>query len=219
LGVFSDIKQATFQLRGVELPYTEAPYNFSRHSERAVEVSAALHLYGTARARGGDVLEIGAVLPHYLVRWPSNGHTVVDLYEQGHGILNENVLSWEAPQQYDLIICISTLDHLNGPMEVWLALERMKSWRKPGGMLFVTLPANQPDWVGGGPWLDALLRDRHALEASELWRMDKVDPINNLWDEVTGTKKAPRGYNNPTAFANTVYFLFFGEVMRWWLPE
>lgn len=217
------LEQTSFNLHGVDLAYTMAAYNMTRHSERAVEVSAALHLYGTARAHGGEVLEIGAVLPHYLRRWPANNHTCVDLYEQGHSIINENVLTWEPPHQYDLIICISTLDHLNGPMELWLALERMKSWRKPGGLLFVTLPANQPESVGGGPWLDALLRGpgapSHALEASDMWRLDKVDPMQHLWEEVTGTKESPRGYNSPTYFANTVYFLFFGEVMRWWLPK
>lgn len=219
MAVLHDVKQTTFELRGVELPYVDAPYNMARHNERAVEVSAALHLYAHARAQGGDVLEIGAVLPHYLPRWPANQHTVVDLYEQGHGIVNENVVTWEAPHQYDLIVCISTLDHLLGPMELWMALARMRAWRKPGGLIFVTLPANQPEDVGGGPWLDALLRDRHALEASDMWRLDKVDPMNNLWQEVTGTKTPPRDYNSPTAYANTVYFLFFGEVMRWWLPE
>lgn len=206
-------------LRGVDLAYVDQPYNGTRHNERAVEVAAALHLYNKAVDANKSVLEIGAVLPHYLRGWPQGGHTVVDLHEQWHGVTNDNVLTWQPPHTYDLIICISTLDHLLGPMELWIALERMRRWRNPGGLLFVTLPANQPPEVGGGPWLDALLKDRHSLEASDLWRLDKVDPQHHLWEEVTGTKTPPRGYNSPTWFANTVYFLFFGEVMKWWIGE
>jgi hypothetical protein len=217
----SDITLDTtrFNLHGLELAYTDARYNTTRQNERAVEVPAGLHLYNKALAAGKSVLEIGAVLPHYLPNWPKNGHTVVDLFEKGRGITNDNVLTWQPPRAYDLIISISTLDHLLGPMELWLALERMRRWRNPGGLLFITLPANQPPEVGGGPWLDALLKDRHALEASDLWRMDKVTPQWHLWEEVTGSQKPALGYNSPTWFANTVYFLFFGEVIKWWIGE
>src|SRR3982750_3104881 len=68
--VTDEVKQSTFHLRGVDLAYAKSSYNMTRFNERAVEVASAMHLYERARSQGKDVLEIGAVLPHYLPGWP-----------------------------------------------------------------------------------------------------------------------------------------------------
>lgn len=228
----------TFTLQGQALAYVDEVYNNTRLNERCVEVAVALHLI----AKAASVLEVGCVMPHYLPNLslvapaaspdgagvPAGGtggandaYTVVDLYEQFEGVINEDVLTYQPERLYDLVLCISTLDHLHSPGEVLAAIRRMKGWRTLGGLLLVTLPFGQPAWIGGGPWLDALLGSRFQMGASALWRMDKIDPWHHLWEEVAIFPDHPpgRAYNGVTAWANSVYFLLYGDVEQWWSKQ
>ena len=207
----------TFQLHGRELPYLDHAYNGTRINERAVEVPVGLSLLDTARAERRAVLEVGAVLPHYLPDWPEDGHTVIDLYEEYAGVIQADILTWRPDQMYDLILCISTLDHLNDSAEVCAAVQRMRSWLAPGGLLLVTLPYGQPPEVGGGPWLDALIAS-NALQADTVWRMDKVDTRHHQWMQVE-QNIPPLAYHGASYFANTVYLLSFGPMATWWTYE
>lgn len=205
-----------FTLAGRSLPYADSDYNCTRVNERAVEVPVALALLCHARGFGGSILEVGAVLPHYRAGWPCDGHVCVDLFEPYPNVINADVLTWEplGAQQFDLVICISTLDHLRDEQEFCVALERLKAWRKPDGLLFVTLPYGQPAWIGGGKWLEQLM-DSRALQADVTWRMDKSRPLAHGWEQVN-IDQPQRAYNHPTAYANTVYMYLWGEVEQWW---
>lgn len=193
----------TFSWCGKIYPYLSATYGTTRMTERAVEVPIALSLLNEAV----NVLEIGAVLPHYLPCWPNPAHTVIDLYEVYPGVVNADVLTYEPDGYFDLIICISTLDHLNNAKEVRTAVNNMKSWLRKDGLLFITIPANQPPSVGGGAWLDSLVLD--GVFDMNLTRMDKVSPHNHGWQQVD-THGGGKAYGDPTSFANTLYLL------EWW---
>lgn len=205
----------TFELSGRHFDYQVSEYNGTRLNERAVEVAVGLALL----AQGGDVLEVGAVLPHYC---SAHAHTVVDLHEEYPGVINADILTWEPPAEFDLIVCISTLDHLQSLTEFVKALERLNTWLAPGGLLFVTLPFGQPAHVGGGAWLELFLRATDAgFWTTELappqvvWRLDKTDPAHHLWTQVL--EDAPHlSYNGRAPCANTVYMLLWGEIERWW---
>lgn len=188
----------TFQYNGRTFPYITADYQSTRKNERAVEVPIALGYFNSRR----PVIEVGAVLPHYIPGWPECPHEVVDLYEQFPAVINADVLTYRPKQRAGLVICISTLDHLNNGDEVVTAVENMKSWLIPGGMLLATIPANQPSKVGGGPWLDDLVLSG-ALDMP-IYRMDKVDPAGHLWQQVDMSTPA-KLYGDPTTWANTVY--------------
>ena len=189
-----------FRWCGNAYPYFHGAYNNTRISERAVEVSIAMSLLNQSVC----TLEVGAVLPHYLPDWPSGWHTVIDLYEDFPGVVNEDVLTFEPEVLYDCIICISTLDHLNDAHEVKTAVRRMKSWLNRGGYLFITIPAGQPAEVGGGAWLDELVLS--GALGMMLARMDKTDPTGHIWEQVE-TDAAPLAYNGRSPFANTLYLL------------
>lgn len=204
----------SFTLQGQEMEYVDEAYNGTRINERAVEVAVAKHLM----AKAESVLEVGCVTPHYLPGLPNENHVVVDLHEQFPGVINADVLTYVPDRKVELVMAISTLDHLHSPTEVLTALSRMRNWRRVGGLLLVTLPFGQPSWIGGGPWLDALLTSRFQMGASALWRMDKVDPMQHCWEEVSifPVHPAGRAYNGASMWANSVYFLMFGDVQRWW---
>ncbi len=219
----------TFDLAGRCFEYAVSDYNGTSRNERAVEVAVGLALLGQATDGEASVLEVGAVLPHYRAGWPADGHTVIDLHEEYPGVTNANVLTWKPSQQYDLIISISTLDHLQSHDEFLTALERLTSWLAPGGLLYVTLPYGQPAWVGGGKWIDQFLNmaaagywlmsvylgERIIPGPEVIWRMDKVDPIRHLWAQAD-LDDAPLAYHGRSPAANTVYMLLWGDVEGWW---
>ncbi len=201
----------TFEVSGRCFDYQVSDYNSTPICERAVEVPVGLFLL--ARDPRADVLEVGAVLPHYRIGWPDEPHPVIDLHEVYRGVINADVLTWEPPHPYDLIISISTLDHLRDEDEFDEALTRLQSWLAPGGLLYVTLPYGQPAWIGGGAWLDRFLLDQTGADV--VWRMDKVNPQQHLWKQVYDGRP-PLAYHGRSLFANTVYMLLWGDVDSWW---
>lgn len=190
----------SFWYKGRVYPYFVDPYQNTRINERSVEVSIALSHYNKAVRP----LEVGAVLPHYLPDWPEKYHEVIDLYEDYPAVKNADVLTYDPIGQHDMVICISTLDHLNNADEVIAAVNRMKAWVNRGGLVFATVPALQPPEIGGGPWLDELVLSGEL--DMDIARMDKVDCENHYWQEVSMDKE-PLAYNGRTDFANTVYLM------------
>src|SRR3982751_4196619 len=96
----------TFELSGRKLAYARSEYNSTPICERAVEVPVGLALLGQATDGDASVLEVGAVLPHYRAGWPDDAHTVIDLHEEFAGVINADVLTWEPPHVFDLILSI-----------------------------------------------------------------------------------------------------------------
>lgn len=223
---------ALFELAGRQLAYAKSEYNSTSICERAVEVPVGIFLLEQAQSAGKSALEIGAVLPHYRPGWPEDGHTVIDLHEVYPGVTNADVLTWEPPHLFDLIISISTLDHLHDYDEFREALIRISFWLKPDrGLLYVTLPFGQPASVGGGSWLDEFsLRaslwpppcrypfriTRDGFIPTAMWRMDKVNVARNLWAQVDDPTTPLLAYHGQSLFANSVYFLLWGDVEGWW---
>jgi hypothetical protein len=201
-----------FTLRGRSFIYEDHPYNATRVNERAVEVPVGIYLADRAYGSSKSVLEVGAVLPHYLAQWK---HDCIDKDEKYPGVLNKNVLTWENKKKYSLILSISTLDHLASAEDVLQAVANMKFWLKRDGLLLITLPYGQPKSVGGGPWLDSLVNE-DALDMTEVWRMDKTDRKGHLWTEVFSGAPGLLAYNGNTPYANTVFFLLYGAVDKWW---
>jgi hypothetical protein len=144
-------RRRRFELDGRTYPYFVHTYNTTWRNERAVEIPLARERLGQRPA--ARVLEIGNVLGHYGHR----GHDVVDKYEQGPGVVNVDVLSFRAPVPYDLIVAISTLEHVGldeedqDPEKPLRAVEHLRTLLASGGELFVTMP------LGANPAVDAAL--------------------------------------------------------------
>jgi len=166
----------SFRWGSREVPYFHHAYNYTWLNERAVEVALALEVLD-AHA-GGSVLEIGNVLGHYRTL----DHLVVDKYEQAPGVVNADVADFETDCRFDLILAVSTLEHVGfdesvrDPEKPARALERLRSLLAPGGRLWVTIPVDyNPDL------------DRH-LRAADLGftsvRALRRDDRRNRWREV-----------------------------------
>jgi SAM-dependent methyltransferase len=174
---------ATFRHDGADHAYLRHAYNYTWLNERAVEVPLAeAVLAGHDPAR---VLEVGNVLSHYRpVR-----HTVVDKYEQRPGVHNVDVVDVDLPGPFDLILAVSTLEHVGldedvqDPGKPARAIAHLASLVAPGGRLWCTVP------VGYNPELDRRLREDGLgfTRLSALRRLDRANrwaeaPLDEVWD-------------------------------------
>jgi SAM-dependent methyltransferase len=191
------VRDGTFTLGGRRLPYYRGLYAGSWRTERTVEVPVALDV--AASAGGGRTLEIGNVLANYGL----SGHDVVDKYEVAPGVANEDVVDLDRPGAYDLVISVSTLEHVGfdetppDPGKLRRALEVLRTCLAPGGTLFVTLP------LGYNPSVDDGIRE-DALGFEQAQFLRRVSRANE-WVEVDGATARGERYDAPFPKANAVF--------------
>jgi hypothetical protein len=144
----------TFDWEGETRPLFVHPYNTTWRNERAVEIPLVWGWVQEAYAEGQRVLEVGHVLGHYL---PTR-HPVIDRFERAPGVANADVAEYDPDQSFDLIVSISTLEHVGfdegtrDPAKAPAAVARLVSLLAPGGRLVATAP------LGYNPDFDRLLR-------------------------------------------------------------
>ena len=186
----------SFTFRGARHRYFAHPYNQTWKNERAVEIPLALERLRAAAGR--RVLEVGCVVPHYArVR-----HPVVDRYEHARGVVNEDVLAFQPAAPCDLILSISTLEHVGwderprDPAKAMRAIEHLIGMLAPGGTFFMTVP------VGHHPALDEYLRSA-AAPFERMGYLKRVSAAND-WVEVEAAEAWACAYGRPFPYANAV---------------
>lgn len=166
----------TFVHDGSSYRYLRHRYNYTWLNERTVEVPLAATVLSAAA--GQRVLEVGNVLAHY----QAVSHTVVDKYEQTPGVLNEDVAELTLPGPYDLILAVSTLEHVGldeaerDAGKPARAIARLKDLLAPGGRLWCTFP------LGYNPDLDHQLRSGE-LGFTRMSALRRTGPANR-WEQV-----------------------------------
>ncbi|MGZ5399229.1 MAG: hypothetical protein ACXWDL_10185 [Nocardioides sp.] len=172
----------SFDWDGRLVPYFSHRYHYTWLNERAVEIALVRELLD--RHDGADVLEIGNVLGHY----SAVTHTVVDKYEQASGVLNLDAADLELGRTFDLILAISTLEHVGldeqtvDTAKPARTIARLKAHLKPGGILWVTHP------VGYNTALDEQIRSGsigftrlRALRRSDSRNVWREVPVDEVW--------------------------------------
>jgi SAM-dependent methyltransferase len=171
----------TFALNGHEYRYFYHPYNLAWRNERTVEVPLARDRL--LSNHGKAILEVGNVLSHY----GESGHEILDRYEEAPGVINEDAVDFQPGRRYDLILSISTLEHIGWdetprrPARVLAAIDNLRNLLAPGGELFATAP------LGYNPEFDSFLRKgelpfdaMYALERigrTNTWRQKEPDSV------------------------------------------
>ncbi len=119
-------------------------YEFRRwawRTERAVEI--ALGHRALRSFAPEDVLEVGNVMP---LAGAAAGHTVLDKYEAGAGVINEDIVGFSPQRRFQLVLSLSTLEHVGwdevprDPEKAGVALKMMSGLVADGGALLVTIP-------------------------------------------------------------------------------
>ncbi len=98
--------QKSFEYDGKNYRYLFHPLNTTWLNARAVEIPIFIDIINTHTK--SKILEIGNVLNHYI----DHSHDVLDLYEQYPGVTNEDAAYFIPNSKYDLIISISTMEHI-----------------------------------------------------------------------------------------------------------
>ena len=134
-------------------PYFYHKYNRTWRSERAVEIPIIWDIVSANSDK--MILEVGNVLSHYFVV----NHDILDKYEKDHHVCSQvDVIDFNCDKKYDLIVSISTLEHIgwdevpHDPLKVLKAVQNLKHVLARGGRLCVTLP------IGYNSDLDKLLK-------------------------------------------------------------
>lgn len=193
----------TFVFRKKSYKYFYHLYNRTVASERVVEIPLAKEILDKYKNR--EVLEVGNVMKHYFY----GRHDVLDKYEKAKGIMNVDVTNFRSDKKYDLILSISTLEHVGysygekwRPEKFSLAISNLKKCLNRGGVMFVTLP------IYLNPYVSKLIVEEEMPFGSEYF-MERVSFLNE-WKQV-GRKKAlgAAPYDSLFASSNAIYVGIF----------
>jgi hypothetical protein len=179
----------SFRFEGKELPYLCTDFNHAWGTERTVEVPIAWDR--VQRISPDRVLEVGNVLAHY---FPTD-HSVVDKYEVGPRVINQDIVDFSPPEKFDLVVSISTLEHIGWDefprdrSKIPKTLSLLRSLLAPGGEAWVTVP------VGYNRWLDRALADGSLNPARAVF-LRRVS-FDNRWVESRFEDVAHARYGAP----------------------
>jgi hypothetical protein len=184
----------TFTFCGKTYNYFYHRYNTTWVNERVVEIPI---IWDIVREYDEErILEVGNVLSHY---FPIE-HDVLDKYEKADGVINEDVINFRPSRSYDLIVSISTLEHvgwdeeLREPMKILTAIENLRKCIATGGKIVATLP------LGQNPDMDKLLRNG-KIEFTEQHFLKRISK-DNEWIESTWEDIQNAEYSHPFSHAN-----------------
>lgn len=196
---FQLIPAKKFLFQGRAYNYFRHTYNKTWQNERAIEVPIVYEMVKKAESQRKRILEIGNVLKNY---YGGLHHTVLDKYEKAPGVVNEDVVNFIPPHPFDLIISISTIEHVGWDEEekspkFFKALAHLKkNCLADGGMLIITVP------LGYNRYLDEFL-ERGELGFTVTYFLERISK-NNRWVKTNYEKAGIRKFGTPFPNANAL---------------
>ena len=170
-------------------------------TERAVEIPIVMGEISS----GMRVLEVGNVLHgHCDVR-----HDVIDKYEKSPGVLNCDIVDYKRDEKYDIVVSISTLEHVGfdecvkDADKCLQAVKSMKSLIKPDGKIIITVP------LGYNLCLDHHI-SKGRIPCSELTVMHRVGKYEWVQEGFIRNKKYTFG--KPFEYGNYIAIMVFGGI-------
>lgn len=175
-------------------------------TERVVEIPIVLDYIDKSK----KILEFGNVLFQFVdVNWD-----IVDKFEKGKGVINEDIVDFRPKEKYDLIVSISTLEHVGFNEQVGLgepaksddeedndkiieAIINLKNnCLKAGGKIIATVP------LGYNKKTDKKLFN-NKLGFDELFFLKRISKSNE-WKEIEKNDVIEPQYGYPYPCANYI---------------
>lgn len=192
-------RKKSFVFEGKKYKYFYHLYNRTIASERIVEIPIAHKI--VKQYKGKNVLEVGNVLAYY---YPIL-HDVLDKYEILPGVINEDVISFKGNKKYDLIISVSTMEHVGWTYgeerdsgKFLRGIHNLKRSLKKGGKMVVTFPLYYRDDLSKLIKTNKMpFNKEYFMKRTSLW---------NEWEQI-GFNEAIKGasYDSYYANANILY--------------
>ena len=181
--IYKFIRPKDFNFQNQKLLYENCFYNTSFINERSVEIPIIKSLIEEVidNNKISNTLEIGNVLSYYKTDLTRD---IVDKYEVAANVLNEDIEFYRPKKKYDLIISISTLEHVGNdepeekdPEKIIRVLNHItNNLLNENGTLIITLPINQNESTDNFIYTNNLLENYNILERKSL--------IFNTWHEI-----------------------------------
>lgn len=197
--IFRFYKKFTF--KGKKYPYFYQQHNWTMLGERCVEVPIVWQIVKQYQRK--KILEVGNVLPHY---FPVK-YDVIDKYEKWPGVINQDITDFKPTKRYDLIVSISTLEHIGWdedprrPEKVLKAMSNLKRLLAPGGQMIITIP------LAFNSYLDQAI-EKNLLGFKELYFLKRIS-ADNTWKEVGWNEVRKVKYRFPYPQANGLAIGYF----------
>ena len=189
-----------FILDGKQYHYFINLYN-SVTGERVIEIPFAKEF--VLRNRDKSILEFGNVLSHYF----EVNYEIVDKYEIGPHIINVDIIDFNTVRKYDLIISVSTLEHvgfdelLKEAGKSKKAILKIMDLLNSNGTAVITVP------FGYNPEIDAIIIN-NEINFTKKYFLKRVSRLN-LWKETTMEDALKYKYGQKYPNANSVAFLLY----------
>ena len=189
-------KKGYFILNKRKHNYFYSLYNATWRNEREIEIPIIKSIL--KRYKPEDVLEIGNVLSHYF----DVGHDIIDKYEKVKGVLNKDILDFKSKKKYDIIVAISTFEHVGwdetpkDAKKILRAIEVLKKSLTNKGKIIFTHPMNY------NPQMDELIWSK-KLKLSKKYYLKRISK-DNQWVEIDESDSKNLRFNSPFSMANGI---------------
>jgi len=178
-------RTSSFSFQGNTYHYFHDIINNTWMNERSVEIPIMMEI--VQQYKGKKILEVGNVLSNYF----DIDRDVLDKYERDDRIINQDIVDFNSNEKYDLIISISTLEHVGwdetprDDTKIPRAIENLKRLVKSSGMIAITLP------LGYNSVLDKLLKEG-IVKFQKQYYLKRISKKNEWqeasWDEVQNVR-------------------------------
>lgn len=197
--IIARLAKREFKLKGRHYAYFFHSYNTTWINERCVEIPFIRQ--EIANIPADSILEVGNVLNHY----DQMSHEVLDKYELGRNVINQDVCDFQPAKMYDRIVSISTFEHIgfddradgSSGEKIHDAIRKTRSWLRPHGRFVLTAA------LGYNRQFDDLVR--HGLcDGAQLLFMERVG--RSEWRECSGRDVLNARYSSPFPYGNALVF-------------
>lgn len=178
--------------------------NNSVNTERVVEIPYIMKFLNLQTDE--NLLEVGNVLSNYL----KTSHTILDKYEIGENIINEDAVNYNPGKKFRNIVSISTFEHIGfdepvrGYGKMREALLNIIGLLEESGQLVITVP------LGYNPEVDDLIRS-HKINFSKAHYLKRFSRLN-LWKETSLDDALQCKYGSKYPAANAVAILIYNKI-------
>ncbi|MBI2924784.1 MAG: hypothetical protein HYY24_03660 [Verrucomicrobia bacterium] len=198
------LARRSFAWQGAELEYFYHRYNMTWASERCIEIPIAKSYLNQYRER--RVLEVGNVLSHY---FPA-AHDVLDKFERGPNVINQDIVGFAPGRRYDLILSISTFEHIGfdddatepSGKKIQAAIATCRALLEPAGKLVLTVP------LGYNPDLDMMIRNGELGTTREFYFHR---PQRRHWEPCGKEQALTCRFKTPFPYANALLVAEFSS--------
>jgi len=171
--------------------------------ERVVEIPFAIDFLKKNNYKEKKILEVGDVLSHYF----NFKHKVIDKYEKETFVYNIDIVDFNPDEKYDIIISISTIEHIGYDEPIKevgkpkKALQKIIDLLDSNGIALITVP------LGYNPEINSIVKN-NEIEFSKRYFLKRISHLN-LWEETNIQEAMNYKYGSKYQAANAIALLIY----------